>query len=44
MNIKKIHTYLTTSFYDFGENTFYKNIYQLEPANYLIFDLKKKNS
>tara|TARA_B100001057_G_scaffold399480_1_gene410385 strand:+ start:9859 stop:11763 length:1905 start_codon:yes stop_codon:yes gene_type:complete len=42
VNIEKIHTYLTTSFYDFGENTFYKNIYQLEPANYLIFDLNKK--
>lgn len=42
VNIEKIHTYLTTSFYDFGENTFYKNIFQLEPANYLIFDLNKK--
>ena len=42
INIEKIHTYLTTSFYDFGENTFYKNILQLEPATFLLFDLNKK--
>tara|TARA_Y100000816_G_scaffold258508_1_gene213414 strand:- start:16570 stop:18474 length:1905 start_codon:yes stop_codon:yes gene_type:complete len=42
INIEKIHTYLTTSFYDFGENTFYKNIHQLEPATFLLFDLNKK--
>ena len=42
INYDKLKTYLKTSFYDFSEQTFYKDIKQLEPAHYFVFDLKKK--
>ena len=41
-NIDKIKTYLTTSFYDYGESTFYKDIYQLQPGHYIKY-IPKKN-
>ena len=43
INYDKLKTYLKTSFYDFNEQTFYKDVKQLEPAHYFIFDLKKKS-
>ena len=43
INYDKLKTYLKTSFYDFNEQTFYKDIKQLEPAHYFIFDLRKKS-
>jgi len=43
INYDKLKTYLKTSFYDFSEQTFYKDIKQLEPAHYFIFNLKKKS-
>ena len=42
INYDKLKTYLKTSFYDFSEQTFYKDIKQLQAAHYFIFDLKKK--
>ena len=42
INYDKLKTYLKTSFYDFSDQTFYKDIKQLQPAHYFIFDLKKK--
>ena len=42
INYDKLKTYLKTSFYDFSEQTFYKDIKQLQPAHYFKFDLKKK--
>ena len=44
VNYNKLKTYLKTSFYDFGQETFYKNINQLEPAHYSIFDIKNKTN
>ena len=40
-NINKIKSYLTTSFYDYGEKTFYKDIYQLQPGHFIKYFPKK---
>lgn len=42
-NINKIKTYLTTSFYDFGEQTFYEDIYQLQPGHFIKYFPQKDN-
>lgn len=42
LNKKAINTYINTSFYDIGKNTFYKNIFQLEQSSYLEFNLENK--
>tara|TARA_B100000787_G_scaffold89938_2_gene66476 strand:- start:5433 stop:7274 length:1842 start_codon:yes stop_codon:yes gene_type:complete len=42
LNIENISTYLKTSFYDYGESTFYKNIFQLKQGHYLIYKIDEK--
>lgn len=37
-----IKTYLQCSFYDFGQQTFFKKIKQLKPSHYFQFSLKEK--
>ena len=42
LNFDYIKTYLLTSFYEFGEDTFYKNIKQLKPSFYLKYFIDEK--
>jgi asparagine synthase (glutamine-hydrolysing) len=42
LNFDYIKTYLLTSFYEFGEDTFYKNIKQLKPSFYLKYFIDTK--
>ena len=42
-NINNIKSYLSTSFYDLGEFTFYKGINQLKPGHYIKFFLQNNN-
>lgn len=43
LNLQVVKKYLTTSFYDYGKNTFFENIYQLQPGHYLNYSIKNKN-
>ena len=43
LNLKVVKSYLTTSFYDYGKDTFFENIYQLRPGHYLNYSINKKN-
>ncbi len=43
INSDIVKFYLNTSFYDSFEETFYKDILQVEQGTYIIFDLNKKN-
>lgn len=40
LNLSTIKLYLTKSFYDYGVNTFYENIKQLEPGYFIKFSVK----
>jgi asparagine synthase (glutamine-hydrolysing) len=42
LNFENISTYLKTSFYDYGESTFYKNISQLKQGHYLTYKIDEK--
>tara|TARA_Y100000590_G_C15733643_1_gene1017892 strand:+ start:198 stop:2066 length:1869 start_codon:yes stop_codon:yes gene_type:complete len=44
INRSSLVNYLNTSFYDMDKNTFFENIYQLQPSNYLLYDLKSNQS
>jgi len=44
LNYDQIKTYLKSSYYDFGQETFYENIKQLEPSSFLILNLKDKSN
>ena len=44
LNYNMIKTYLQTSFYDFGQETFYENIKQLEPSCFMILNLNDKSN
>tara|TARA_B100000214_G_C23969882_1_gene629545 strand:+ start:325 stop:2205 length:1881 start_codon:yes stop_codon:yes gene_type:complete len=39
LNLNKLKSYLTTSFYDYGVDTFYENIKQLRPGCYIKYSL-----
>ena len=41
-NLPEIKSYLVTSFYDYGENTFYKDIKQLQPGCYIKYFINEK--
>ena len=43
LNLSTVKSYVTKSFYDYGINTFYENIKQLEPANFIKYSLKENN-
>ena len=42
INLNVVKKYLMTSFYDYGEETFFKNVFQLKPGHYLNYSIKKK--
>ncbi len=42
LNLNVVKKYLTSSFYDYGEETFFNNIFQLQPGHYLNYSIKKK--
>ena len=42
INEDTLLNYLKTSFYDVGENTFYKNIFSLQASHYMIYSLSEK--
>jgi asparagine synthase (glutamine-hydrolysing) len=41
LNMIQVSTYLKTTFYDYGESTFYKNIKQLPQGHYFEYDIYK---
>ena len=41
-NLSEIKSYLITSFYDYGENTFYKDIKQLQPGHYIKYYIDER--
>ncbi len=41
-NLNYIKNYLETSFYDYGDETFFNNVYQLLPGSYLKYHLDNK--
>ena len=43
LNLSRVKLYLTKSFYDHGVHTFYENIKQLEPGNFIKFSLTNNN-
>lgn len=43
LNFNVVKNYLTTSFYDYGDETFFKNIRQLRPGHFLNYSIKKKS-
>jgi|TARA_B110000003_G_C16649380_1_gene533520 asparagine synthase (glutamine-hydrolysing) len=43
LNLSTVKSYVTKSFYDYGINTFYENIKQLEPGNFIKYSLKENN-
>ena len=40
-NINRIKKYVTTSFYDYGKQTFYEDIHQLQPGHFIKYFPKK---
>jgi asparagine synthase (glutamine-hydrolysing) len=42
LNFNTINNYLTTSFYDYGDKTFFNDIFQLEPGSYINYSLQDK--
>lgn len=41
-NLSEIKSYLMTSFYDYGEDTFYDGIKQLKPGHFIKYSINKK--
>ena len=42
LNLNYVKNYLETSFYDYGDETFFNNIYQLLPGSYLKYQIDNK--